>query len=84
MTSKEGKTMSECNFKCRLGLTGIEMGEFFERVKNIDKNTITIMKKLEKQNGRIGRLEKWRWKLVGIFIGISGAIGGFIKYLSLE
>lgn len=80
MASDKGKKMSECNFKCRLDLTGREMGGLFKQVEQIEKNTNAIMESLEKQNGRIGRLERWRSYILGI-IGAAGFfIGVYLRY----
>jgi hypothetical protein len=61
---------------CALGLDALNVGGKFEKIDNIDKNVEEILKTLQKQNSRIGRLERWRTYILGglsatlFFIGI--------------
>lgn len=65
--------------KCALGIDAIEFGKLLECVKTIEKNTDDIKARLDQQNGRIGRLERWRAYILGAF-----AVASFVAPIILH
>lgn len=47
-----------------------KMGEMFGMVKDTREDVREIKGELKKQNGRVRKLENWRWYLVGAFAAI--------------
>jgi hypothetical protein len=43
----------------------MEWGAMMEKLRNIHEDVGGINLRLDKQNGRIGKLEKWQWKVAG-------------------
>lgn len=66
---------------CALGLNAFDVGKKFEKIDNIDKNVTAILGELKEQNGRIGRLEKWRAYIIGISVAASVLIPYIIQLL---
>jgi len=67
--------------KCAIGLDPIELGKKFEKIDNIDQNVAKILSLLEKQNGRIGKLEQFKYRIIGVGSVLVISIPLFIKYI---
>jgi len=73
--------MTTDNDKCILGLDAIEMGEFFQTIKDIKKDTERIVNRLDQQNGRIRKLENWRSYMLGVIAVASVLVPIIVKYV---
>ncbi len=51
-----------------------------EMVEIIMDDVKEIKDDMKTQNGRIRKLENWRWYLVGIFSGSMALVGTWLKY----
>ena len=67
--------------KCSIGLDPIKMGQMIEKVDNIHERTEEILVKVNKQNGRVGKLEQWKSRIIGIGSVLVIAVPIAIKYL---
>ena len=47
----------------------------------INDTLLRIEQQTIKTNGRVTALESWRWKIIGISIGVASVIGVIIKLL---
>ena len=69
---------------CKIGLDPIKMGGLFEKVDNIDETTQRILVKVGQQNGRIGKLEKWQAKIIGIGLTLLLLEPFIMKYIFMD
>ena len=67
--------------KCVLGIDPIAFGRMLESIEAIKGNTEIIRKRLDQQNGRIGRLENWRSYLFGAMAILAFVIPVIVKYV---
>ena len=73
--------MDDNNNKCKIGLDPIKMGQFFEKINNIHETTQKILKKVEKQNGRVDKLERWKSRIIGAVVVIGAGVPFLIKWI---
>jgi hypothetical protein len=45
----------------------VKWGQMIEKLDNIHADVLETKVKVEKQNGRVRKLENWRWYLLGAF-----------------
>lgn len=50
-----------------------------DRFDKVDRAVEKVQVTLEKQNGRVGRLENWKWYVIGIGAGISIAVSKLLS-----
>lgn len=67
---------------CAIGLDPIKMGQMIEKVNNMHEaicGDAGVLAQLEKQNGRIRKLEVKHAYILGVAVGVSTIIGFVIK-----
>jgi len=64
--------------KCQIGLDPIKMGRMFEAVDDIRENVKDIKKHVKEQNGRVCKLENWRWYVMGFVAAVAVALKIFL------
>lgn len=75
---KEIETM-----KTELSQTTNLLARIDERQKNHDRILKSIHDQTKKTNGRVTKLEKWRWVITGALIVVGLVIGGDVKDIIL-
>ena len=55
----------KCQTPANCPFDAVQWGKMIEKLDNIHAAVLATKLKVEAQNGRIGKLEKWQWKMAG-------------------
>ena len=59
---------------CPLGLAGVDVGKFMQKIDDIHEDVIDIKKDVKAQNSRVRTLENWRYYILGVVAAVGAVI----------